>query len=56
MDPRHKVIIELVKKFKDLGYDKEASDLREKAAAIETFPQLDALHQYCLRMLDFIER
>ena len=56
MDPRHKDIIELVRVFTEQGYNKEAADLKKKAAAIETFEQLDALHLYCLRMLDFIER
>ena len=55
MDPRHADIIELVRKFTDQGYEKEARELREKAAKVETFEQLDALHRYTLQMLDFID-
>ena len=54
IDPRHQVIIDLVRKLTDAGHKKEATELREKAAAIETFDQLDALHRHCLMMLDFM--
>ena len=56
LDPRHADIIELVRKFKEQGYEKEAKELREKAAKVETFEQLDALHRFTLQMLDFMER
>ena len=54
IDPRHQVIIDLVRKFTENGHKKEATELREKAAAVETFEQLDALHRYCLQMLEFM--
>ena len=55
IDPRHQVIINLVKKLTELGQNKEAQALRDKAANIETFEQLDALHRHCLNMLSFID-
>ena len=55
MDPRHQVIISLVKKLTDKGHTKEATELREKAAKLETFDQLDELHRYCLMMLNFMD-
>ncbi|WNL50996.1 hypothetical protein SCREM2_gp77 [Synechococcus phage S-CREM2] len=56
IDPRHQVIIDTVAKLTEIGQKKEATELREKAAGLETFKQLDELHQYCLTMLDFIGR
>ena len=55
IDPRHQVIIDLVRTLTENGHKKEATELREKAAAIETFDQLDALHRYCLAMQRCIE-
>ena len=55
MDPRHADIIKLVRIFTEKGYEKEAKELREKAAKIETFKQLDALHRYTLQMLNFLD-
>ena len=54
IDPRHQVIIDLVRKLTEAGHKKEATELREKAAAIETFDQLDSLHRHCLMMLEFM--
>ena len=55
IDPRHQVIIDLVRTLTESGHKKEAQELREKAAAIETFDQLDALHRRCLQMQRFID-
>ena len=55
IDPRHQVIIDLVRTLTENGHRKEATELREKAAAIETFEQLDSLHRYCLQMQRFID-
>ena len=55
IDPRHQVIIDLVRTLTESGHKKEAQELREKAAAIETFYQLDALHRRCLQMQRFID-
>ena len=55
VDPRHQDIIRLVTELQKLDQIKEANKIREKAAAIETFEQLDEFHRYCLTMLDFIK-
>ena len=55
MDPRHADIIKLVRIFTEQGYEKEAKELREKAAKVETFKQLDQLHRYTLQMLNFLD-
>ena len=55
IDPRHQVIIDLVRTLTESGHKKEAQELREKAAAVETFDQLDALHRRCLQMQRFID-
>ena len=55
IDPRHQVIIDLLRTLTESGHKKEAQELREKAAAIETFDQLDALHRRCLQMQRFID-
>lgn len=55
MDPRHADIIKLVRLFTEGGYEKEAKELRDKAAKVETFEQLDQLHRYTLQMLNFLD-
>ena len=40
IDPRHQVIIDLVRSLTESGHKKEATELREKAAAIETLSSL----------------
>lgn len=55
-DPRHQLIIDLVMKYRDLGHDEKAKDLQEKAAKVETFPQLDALANTCRNILLFLDR
>lgn len=54
MDPRHRVIIDLVRKLTDSGHKKEAEDLKEKAAKLETFEQLDELHRWAQDMHRFM--
>ena len=54
-DPRHQDIIRLVAELERIDQVKEANKIREKAAAIETFDQLDALHRRCLQMQRFID-
>lgn len=55
MDPRHQDIIRLVAELEKIDQVKEANKIREKAAAITTFKQLDEFHRYCLTMLSFIK-
>ena len=54
-DPRHQSIIDLVIKFNDAGHKKEAESLKEKAAKITTFQQLDELYRWCLNMHRFMD-
>ena len=55
-DPRHQIIIDLVMKYRELGHDDKAKDLQEKAAKVETFPQLDALANTSRNILLFLDR
>lgn len=55
MDPRHQDIIRLVAELEKIDQVKEANKIREKAAAITTFQQLDEFHRYCMTMLNFIK-
>lgn len=55
VDPRHQVIIDLVRSYRDLGHDKKADALKEQAANLETFEQLDALSLACKRILRFLD-
>ena len=55
-DPRHQLIIDLIIKYRETGYDDKAKELQEKAANIATFEELDLIARNCKQLLEFIDR